>query len=81
MSPVLVLQLQHALSAGVRGQVELVLLLQGRGDETPPEVVVSTPEVDGRLLGRGQGDEHVGLQAVWPALLHVPACGSIRRRR
>ena len=46
-SPDLELQLQHTVCAGVGGQVELVLLLQGRGDKAPPQVVVSTPEVGG----------------------------------
>ncbi|KAG7233704.1 hypothetical protein INR49_006685, partial [Caranx melampygus] len=58
-----VLQLQHTVSARVLRQVQLVLLLQARGDEAAAQEVVAPPEGGGRLLGSGERDEQVGLEA------------------
>lgn len=66
------LQLQDAVRPRVRRQVQLVLLLQAGRDKPPSQEVVPSREHGGRLLGRGQRDERVGLEAVGAAPLHVP---------
>lgn len=53
-------------------QVELVLPLQARWHKAASQEVVSTSEHESRLLGSSERDEHVGLQSICTALLHIP---------
>lgn len=67
------LQLQHTVCVGVLGQVQLVLPLQTGRHEPSSQEVIPSLELQGGLLGCSQRDEHVGLQTVGAALLHIPA--------
>lgn len=66
-------ELVDTVSGGVFGQVELVLLLQGGWNKASPQEVIATSELGSGLFGGGEGNEHVRLDSVWTALLHVPA--------
>lgn len=67
------LQLENTVCSRILRQVQPILPLQTRRHEAPSQEVVTPPKLEGRFFGSGQRDEHVRLESVDTAPLHVPS--------
>ena len=66
------LQAKHAVNPRIRGEIEQIFFLEGRGHKPAPQDVELTLEVTGTQLGGRERHQHVRLDAIRIAFLHVP---------